>query len=74
MGGSLFQHYAERLSLLKQGKRRVRRVEEIVIPEIESLKPIIAKRVFEEMKIGGVRGSKQDLQAMHSKRTIQIVC
>jgi len=48
-------------------------VEEIVVPEIESLKPIIAKRVFEEMKAAGVRGSKQDLQEMHSKRTIKIV-
>jgi len=49
-------------------------VEEIVVPEIESLKPIIAKRVFEEMKAAGVRGSKQDLKEMHSKRVVKIVC
>jgi inner membrane protein COX18 len=49
-------------------------VEEVVLPEIETLKPVIAKRVFEEMKAAGVRGSKQDLQEMHSKRTVKIVC
>jgi hypothetical protein len=48
-------------------------VEEIVMPEIESLKPIVAKRVLEEMKAAGVRGSKQDLQTMHSERTVKIV-
>lgn len=43
------------------------------MPELENLKPVVAKRVFEEMRATGVQGSKQDLQKMHRDRTVKIV-
>jgi hypothetical protein len=43
------------------------------MPELENLKPVITKRVFDEMKVSGLRGSKQDLQKMHRDRTVEIV-
>jgi len=43
------------------------------MPELENLKPVITKRVFDEMKASGLRGSKQDLQKMHRDRTVRIV-
>ncbi|KAJ7665524.1 60Kd inner membrane protein-domain-containing protein [Mycena rosella] len=41
------------------GKKRVQRLEEVVLPELERLKPIISKEVLEDMKRTGV--SKQNL-------------
>lgn len=61
------------LRQLEQGKRRVQRVEELVIPEIESCRSMVAKRVIEGMKAAGVQGSKQELQAVHFKQTMKIV-
>lgn len=43
------------------------------MPEIEKLKPIVAKRVFEEMRAAGIRGSKEHLHKVHADKTIKIV-
>ena len=59
---------------LNQGKERIRRVEEIVMPEIEKLKPLVSKRVFEEMKTSNIRGDKMSLQKYHADKCIQLVC
>jgi len=44
------------------------------MPEIEKLKPLIAKRVFEDMKKAGMRGDKKALQKYHAEKSIEIVC
>jgi hypothetical protein len=59
--GSLFQSNSTSHSHVirhNQGKGRTRRTEEIVIPEIEKLKLLGSKRVFEEMKTSNIRGDK----------------
>ncbi|KAH9482736.1 hypothetical protein JR316_0004836 [Psilocybe cubensis] len=55
------------------GKERSRRLEEIVIPEVEKLKPLVSKRVLEEMKAAGIRGDKKALQKMHSEKCVQVL-
>jgi len=55
------------------GKERIRRVEEIVTPEIEKLKPLVSKRVFEEMKTSDIRGDKKSLQKYHAEKCIQLL-
>ncbi|KAJ3500756.1 hypothetical protein NLJ89_g9648 [Agrocybe chaxingu] len=55
------------------GKERTRRAEEIVMPEIEKLKPFISKRVLDEMKARGMRGDKKTLQEHHSKKCIELL-
>ncbi|KAF9534227.1 60Kd inner membrane protein-domain-containing protein [Crepidotus variabilis] len=55
------------------GKRRVRRAEEIVMPEVEALKPAVAKSVLDEMRAAGLRGTKEELRKMHSERCIKIL-
>lgn len=57
-----------------QGKGRTRRAEEIVIPRIEKLKPIVSSRVFEEMKRSNIRGNKKYLQKYHDDKCVQLVC
>ena len=56
-----------------QGKERARRAEEIVMPELEQYKPIVSKRVFEEMKSAGIRGDKKYLQDYHKDKCVHIV-
>lgn len=51
----------------------MRRVEEIVMPEVEAWKPLVAKQVLDEMRSAGVRGTKDELRQAHSKRCINIV-
>ncbi|KAK7061809.1 60S ribosomal protein L6 [Favolaschia claudopus] len=58
------------------GRNRVRRLENVVLPEVERLKPIISKQVLDEMKQQGMR--KEDLvvsklQQMHLSRMMQRV-
>ncbi|KAF8897626.1 60Kd inner membrane protein-domain-containing protein [Infundibulicybe gibba] len=53
------------------GKQRARRIEEVVLPEIEKQKPIVSKQVLEEMKKEGIRGEKPYLQEFHAKRSIE---
>ncbi|KAF9008982.1 60Kd inner membrane protein-domain-containing protein [Cyathus striatus] len=55
------------------GKQYTRRIEDMVMPEMEKLKPVAAKRVLEEMKKQGVRGDKQYLQDVHKKMTIELL-
>ena len=57
-----------------QGKERMKRVEEIVMPEIENLKPLVSKRVFEEMKTSNIRGDKKYLQKYHANKCVELVC
>ena len=57
-----------------QGKERTRRAEEIVIPRIKKLKPLVSKRVFEEMKRSNIRGDTKYLQKYHNDKCIQLVC
>lgn len=56
-----------------QGKNRARRIEEIVIPKLEQMKPIVAKEVLETMKKERIRGDKEFLRETHTKRSIAIV-
>ena len=56
-----------------QGKRRTWKIEELVIPEVEKLKPVVSKQVLEQMKKEGIRGEKQFLQETHAKRCIELV-
>lgn len=44
------------------------------MPEIEKLKPLISKRVFEDMKKAGMRGDKKALQKYHAEKSIEVVC
>ena len=43
------------------------------MPEIERLKPIVAKGVFEQMKRERIRGDKQLLKETHQKRCVEMV-
>lgn len=75
--GSLFQlnsTFHSHVIHRNQGKKRIRRVEEIVIPKIEKLKPLVSKRVFEEMKTSNIRGGKKYLHKYHADKCIQLVC
>ena len=56
-----------------QGKKRAWKIEELVIPEVERLKPVVSKQVLEQMKKEGIRGEKQFLQETHAKRCIELV-
>ncbi|KAF8621590.1 hypothetical protein AX15_007615 [Amanita polypyramis BW_CC] len=55
------------------GRQRVRRIEEVVLPQVEELKPIVSKQVLEDMKREGVRGSKEILQQIHTQRSITLL-
>ncbi|PFH52805.1 hypothetical protein AMATHDRAFT_1848 [Amanita thiersii Skay4041] len=55
------------------GRQRVRKVEEVVLPEVERLKPVVAKQVLEEMRKDGIRGSKEDLQQIHTQRSVALL-
>ncbi|KAF8663382.1 hypothetical protein AX16_000957 [Volvariella volvacea WC 439] len=56
-----------------QGKNRTRRIEEVVVPQIEQLKPVVAKRVLEEMKKAGIRGEKESLRKIHAEKCREIL-
>lgn len=56
-----------------QGKNRSRKIEELVLPEIERSKPIVAKQVFEGMKKARIRGDKEYLKEVHMKKTLEVV-
>ncbi|KAF9226557.1 hypothetical protein BS17DRAFT_775824 [Gyrodon lividus] len=49
-------------------KRRQWRAEEQVLPILQSEGPTVAKRVLEDMQKEKVRGTKEELQKMHSNR------
>lgn len=49
-------------------------MEELAIPELERMKPIVSKQVLEEMKSKRIRGDKTYLQEIHKKRSIEVVC
>ncbi|KAG6873756.1 hypothetical protein C0995_011575 [Termitomyces sp. Mi166 len=53
------------------GKRRAVRMEEHALPELEKMKPIVSKQVFEVMKSKGVRGDKEYLKKYHKERSIE---
>ncbi|KAG5342533.1 hypothetical protein C0989_000661 [Termitomyces sp. Mn162] len=53
------------------GKRRAVRMEEQALPELEKMKPLVSKNVFEVMKSKGMRGSKEYLQNYHRERSIE---
>ncbi|KAF5387706.1 hypothetical protein D9615_000491 [Tricholomella constricta] len=55
------------------GKKRAWRMEELALPELERLKPVVSKQVLEEMKSKGVRGDKTYLQDVHKKRSIEVL-
>jgi mitochondrial inner membrane protein COX18 len=44
------------------------------MPEIEQLKPLVSKRVFEQMKTSKIRGDKKYLQKYHADKCIELVC
>ena len=44
------------------------------MPKIIELKPLVSKRVFEEMKKSNIRGDKKYLQTYHANKCIQLVC
>ena len=75
--GSLFQLNPTFLSHVircNQGKERIRRAEEIVLPEIAKLKPHVSKRVLKEMTTSNIRGDKKYLRKYHHDKCIQLVC
>ena len=43
------------------------------MPEVEKLKPLVAKSVLEQMKAAGMRGDKKALQAYHTEKCVQVV-
>jgi inner membrane protein COX18 len=51
-----------------QAKRREWRIQDIVVPQIEKLKPTLIQSVLREMKSANVSGTKQELQAVHARR------
>ncbi|KAK2466279.1 hypothetical protein APHAL10511_001921 [Amanita phalloides] len=55
------------------GRQRIRRIEEVVLPQVEKLKPIMSKQILEEMKRDGIRGNKETLQKTHTKRSIALL-
>ncbi|KAL0949454.1 hypothetical protein HGRIS_009509 [Hohenbuehelia grisea] len=55
------------------GKKRAWRIEELVIPELEKSKPAVYQSVLKQMKASGVRGDNKHIQAVHSKRSTEIL-
>jgi len=45
----------------------------VVVPEIEKLKPLVAKQIFEQMKAAGIRGEKENLKKLHSEQVVKVV-
>ncbi|KAF9569292.1 hypothetical protein CPC08DRAFT_701796 [Agrocybe pediades] len=55
------------------GKERTRRLEEIVVPEMEKLKPLVERQVFERMRAARVRGEKEQLRKMHAEEVVKVL-
>ncbi|KAG5648980.1 hypothetical protein DXG03_000329 [Asterophora parasitica] len=55
------------------GKQRAWRMEELALPALERMKPIVSKQVLEEMKSKGIRGDKAYLQGIHQKRSVEVL-
>ncbi|KAM6495804.1 Membrane insertase OXA1/ALB3/YidC [Amanita muscaria] len=55
------------------GRRRVQRIEEVVIPQVEKLKPLVSRQVLEDMKKEGIRGDKETLQRIHTQRSVALL-
>ncbi|KAF9485270.1 hypothetical protein BDN70DRAFT_847974 [Pholiota conissans] len=50
------------------GNRRMQRVQEVVDPEILKLRPLLAKRIFNDMQAARIRGDKEYLKKYHSEK------
>jgi len=44
------------------------------MPELEKIRPLVAKRIFEDMKKAGMRGDKKALQQYHTEKSVEVVC
>ncbi|KAF7332090.1 60S ribosomal protein L6 [Mycena kentingensis (nom. inval.)] len=68
---------ASRLALFSValwGRNHVRKLENVVLPEVERLKPILSAQIWQEMKREGLPKEMLDpkkIQALHLKRLIQ---
>ena len=65
--------FSSHTTTVQQGKRRAVRMEEQAFPELEKMKPLVVKRVFEAMKSKGIRGDKEYLKNYHKERSIETV-
>ncbi|EIW82111.1 hypothetical protein CONPUDRAFT_102897 [Coniophora puteana RWD-64-598 SS2] len=54
-------------------KKRQWRAEDEVIPRVKELAPEVSRLVLKDMKEGRVKGTQQELQAMHGKRVQHIL-
>ena len=61
------------LLIVTQGKRKSRIIEEVVVPQLEKERHVIAKNVFEQMKVDKIRGDKPFLVEYHAKKCREIV-
>ncbi|KAF8745929.1 hypothetical protein AX14_004233 [Amanita brunnescens Koide BX004] len=55
------------------GRQRIRRIEEVVLPQVEKLKPVVSKQVLEDMKRERIRGDKEILRKIHTERSIALL-
>lgn len=58
---------------LSQAKKREWRIQDVVMPHLESLKPALYQSVLREMQKAGVRGTKEEIKATHANRAKQLV-
>ncbi|KAF8205062.1 60Kd inner membrane protein-domain-containing protein [Pholiota molesta] len=61
------------LPLTIWGNRRMRRAQEVVDPEIRTLRPLLAKRIFNDMQAARIRGNKEYLQKYHAEKLFKEV-
>ncbi|KAF8351374.1 membrane insertase OXA1/ALB3/YidC [Amanita rubescens] len=52
------------------GRRRIRKIEEVVVPQVEKMKPDVAKQVFQDMQKERIRGDRETLKEILMKRTV----
>jgi len=45
-----------------------------VVPQVEKMKPAVAKQVFQDMQKERIRGDKETLKKILMKRTVAQVC
>ena len=45
-----------------------------MVPQVEKLKPVVAKQIFEDVQNEKIRGDKETLKKIHMKRTVAQVC
>ncbi|KAG5639282.1 hypothetical protein H0H81_004943 [Sphagnurus paluster] len=48
-------------------------MEEVALPELQRIKPLVSKQVLEEMKSQKIRGDKAYLTEVHKKRSIEVL-